>query len=487
MNDERPASTDRAPARRSALDDRRSVGVTMATLGLGSLWTYLCFVFLPGKALVGVAVPAGIALTWFVLGQSLRRRPTLTRPAILVGLSCIMVAGVMLAADVAFGVFVNWSELREGGTMSPEKRRDDPQLWHGELYPEFYYPTDRNFTLFKPNVSITGDTYGEFYHPDLLRSPTVVDSVLERKTLTYRIGPLGLRDTSPVSDARLFALGDSFAMGYSTDEGLTWTDRLGEMLGEHVYNMGVSATGPNTQRMLLEHILDVHAETIQVDRVLWMLFEGNDLENSAQENRPSARTRGGVVEGTLLDNLTSIPAVVRKNSIVGGALAGTLRRPASMRTGAGARHLADGIPSHFPLYHSERWGYRLFNGQDVERAGKPLAYVTGHDNWPRMKSTFRKMQELSKQKEFKVTVVLAPSAARLYGPAFEDCPNPSDTPHLINALADLSRESGFEVIDLFAAMQPHAKDQMLYYRDDHHWNVRGNALAAEIIYAELNR
>ena len=49
-------------------------------------------------------------------------------------------------------------------------------------------------------------------------------------------------------------------MGYGTDEGLTWTDRLGDAIGEPVYNMGVSGTGPGTQLMLLEHVLNDKAK-----------------------------------------------------------------------------------------------------------------------------------------------------------------------------------------------------------------------------------
>ncbi len=470
----------------------------MISLGLGGIWFYLCCVFVYGEAVIGApsgrAKTAAIILVGLVVirvgvERLLRRRPKLTPVAVRIGFSAIVIAATVVATDIAVSMLANWS-ARSGVTATdPELRRDDPRIWHGELYPEHFFPTDRAFSLFKPDVVLTGSTYGEFYHPDMLQSSTLADSVLELKTLTYRIGPLGMRDTTPISDARIYALGDSFAMGYGTDEGLTWTERLGESMGEPVYNMGVSATGPNTQRMLLDYILESQENEIRVEHLLWMLFEGNDLENGFGEfrHRPTGSGLAQLAEGTLLGSLLTIPDVVKESSVLRRAIDGTLRRPAALGAGSGAEYVADGIPSRTPLYHSKRFGLRLFSPDDVERSRKPLRYVLDHPHWPLMQATFEKMRQLSEQKGFRVTVVLAPSAARLYGAAFEDCPNPTSEPHLINELAKLARKTGFDVIDLFVAMRPHAEKELLYYRDDHHWNARGNALAAEIIREAMVR
>jgi hypothetical protein len=44
---------------------------------------------------------------------------------------------------------------------------------------------------------------------------------------------------------------------------------------------------------------------------------------------------------------------------------------------------------------------------------------------------------------------------------------------------------GFRVIDLHSLLRPFANTELLYYRDDHHWNVRGNEVVAQLITAAL--
>lgn len=219
------------PGHRPPFSQQRSVGMTIGLLGLGSLWAYACSVFIHG-GLFGRSV--GRIATWalFFVGFAairrmfrvlLRRGPTTTSNVTCLSLSCFVLAGTLLLADLAFAFYSNWSAARSEAIMDIRERREDKNLWHGEIFPEHYFPTERAFSLYKPNINIRAETYGEFYHPDLLKSDLVAKSVLERKILTYRIGPPGLRDTTPLSKARIFALGDSFAMGFGTVEDKTWT------------------------------------------------------------------------------------------------------------------------------------------------------------------------------------------------------------------------------------------------------------------------
>jgi len=112
----------------------------------------------------------------------------------------------------------------------------------------------------------------------MLASRILVDFVLELRRLSYSIGPLGLRELEPLSRSHIFALGDSFVLGYATDEGRIWTDLLGAALGEPVYHLGLSSTGPEPQLLLLEYLLSMHSDSMRVRQLLWMIFEGNDLE-----------------------------------------------------------------------------------------------------------------------------------------------------------------------------------------------------------------
>ncbi|HSA56547.1 MAG TPA: hypothetical protein VLE53_12640 [Gemmatimonadaceae bacterium] len=487
---ERQGAPDGAPPAGGGIAAR--VGPSIFRMGALVLWWYLGIVFLYGEALGPVRFGAAVTLATLLVGTiviaravSARRRRGDVAPKMLdTGLLMLAAVGAVLAADVIFTALENARRRRAEGAISQQVRREDARLWHGEIFPRSYYPTDRDFTLFKPNVRVEGFTFGEYYTPAMLASPTLVDSVLERRPVSYAIGPHGVRELEPLGASRIFALGDSFVLGYATAEGRIWTDLLGTALGEPVYNLGVSSTGPRPQVELLRHFLSAHADSARPAHLLWMLFEGNDLENSYLERRPAdaetAPTRS-LVEGTILQPLASLPGRLKAQSVLRRLVRGELRVAAPAATRLGGRLEIDGVRLTTPLYHSARWGYRLFSPPDVERATKPKEYVLNHPHRPLLDRTFEEMRELSKRHGFRVTVLMAPSDARLYGPSFEGFPRLSEAPHFTEYVMELARRQGFDAVDLLPLMRPYAEREMLYYRDDHHWNARGNEVAALVI------
>lgn len=459
------------------------------------VWWYVAIVFLYGESIGPIRF--GAALTGLVLvagslvvaaGVSAARRSAFLAKRMLdVGLLAAGGLAVVLAADIGFTVMENARRRGAEATIAPEVRETDPRLWHGEIFPRSYYPTDRAFTLFKPNVRVEGYTYGEYYTPAMLASATLVDSVLERRPVSYAIGPHGVRELEPLGTSRIFALGDSFVMGYATAEGRIWTDLLGAALGEPVYNLGVSSTGPRLQLDLLRHFLAAHGDSARPAHLLWMLFEGNDLENDYAEQRatgPAGAPRAWL-EGTILQPVAALPGRLKAQSVLRRLVHRELSVAAPAATRLGGRIEIDGVRLATPLYHSARWGYRLFSPPDVERATKPRDYVLGHPHRPLLDRTFEEMRELSERHGFRVTVLMAPSDARLYGPDFENFPRLSDSAHFTGYVMDLARKQGFKAVDLLPLLRPYAEREMLYYRDDHHWNARGNEVAALVIRQAL--
>ena len=325
----------------------------------------------------------------------------------------------------------------------------------------------------------------------MLDSPLLVEEVLEPRPITYTIDRYGLRNTQSPESSRIFVLGDSFALGWATDESATWTTMLGEALGEPIYNLGVSATGPGPQLQLLEHFLSTNPDEARPRHLLWMIYEGNDLENSYAERRSAApRAPGGLrglVRGTLLEAFFRAPDVIKQESVLarllGGAL--TLRRAAPDPTRD--PYVIDGVRLATPLYHSKRWGYRLFNPEDVERASEDAAYVDSHPHRPALERCFERMKELSSRAGFDVTIVIAPTAARVYGADFEGFTPLSAEPHFIRYLESLAATSGFATVDLLDRLAPYADSELLYYRDDHHWNARGNEVVAPVQHHPRDR
>jgi len=469
------------------------LGPKLFVLGLAMLWGYLSAAFLFDLTLGGIRIAVMPFAVVFGVGCTLlaalpRTRLTtqmVTRARMFdLGLASIGLTLAFLTADLALAVRDNISTDRAQRTISEEGRLGDPTIWHGELYPRQYAPTERNFRLYKPNVRVTGDTFGERYVSSMLKSPTLVDQVLERRHLSYFIGPDGLRELEPLGDSRVFALGDSFAFGFATDEGKTWTDLLGKSLGVPVYNLGVSATGPRSQFELLKYLLETHASSMHPQHLLWMIFEGNDLENSYDEvMRDDSPGPASPFDGTIMEPLLSAPARIQGTSVLRRLARGRLAL--SSRSPRYGLYEIDGQRLPLPLFHSKQFGFRFFVPADVDAATQPLDYVLNHPNRPRLDQTFQEMRTLSLNSHFDVTVIIAPSDARLYGDAFDGFPTLSAKPHFVNYVADLSKHMGFSVVNLLELLRPFAKTELLYYRDDHHWNERGNELVSQLLAQKL--
>ena len=87
------------------------------------------------------------------------------------------------------------------------------------------------------------------------------------------------------------ALGsDSFTFGWGVTDGATWPDLLETALGRCVYNLGVNGASPAQEEMLLDDLFS-RDTALAPRRVLWALYEGNDLEDSYADELPAAVVR----------------------------------------------------------------------------------------------------------------------------------------------------------------------------------------------------
>ena len=399
---------------------------------------------------------------------------------------CLSVLVALLIVDTTYAVWVNAQADRRA--TEADERLDDRHVWHGELIPRSYYPTDGFFMLYKPNVRVEAETYGEFYERRMFTSPTLVRDALRLRPLVYTIDEHGLRNRVSIRDSRLWALGDSFAMGYATSEGFTWTDRLGELTGQSVYALGISGTSPGQQMQILEHLLRAEQDAAKPAHLLWMVFEGNDLENSYAERRPvrAAPSRfRALAENTLMGDLLALPSTIRRRSAIRRLLASGWQVPVPATTSRQDPYEIEGVRLATPAYRSDRWGYCLLNPVHIEAAGQPEDYVLTHPNRPLLDRAFERMKVVADEFGFRVTVMVAPSTPRVYGPEFPEMPQPTAVPHFIRYVEQLAGRVGFETVDLLGPLRADTSDEMLYYCDDHHWNARGNDTVARILVDAL--
>lgn len=399
-----------------------------------------------------------------------------------IALFSVVLLACFLILDVGDAAYVNL-HANGGGSDITALRASDPHTWDAELMPQEYFPTEANFFLYKPEALSAGYAYGEFYSPDLLRHKIIKDEVLKLRYLKFSIDQYGVRNTRRPEEARVFALGDSFCFGYHMTQDATWTSLLEATLGEPVYNMGVSGTSPLQQLQILEYFLREYPKAFLPKRLLWMLFEGNDLEDSYAPRRREPTFFNRVFRKTIAGTIASIPRHIRRESVIRRLADGDLIVGSRPEEGQRSDHyLLDGSRLSHPLYCSPRFGHTLFLPPYIARAGKPLSYVLNHPNRKRLENTFHRMREISRQQGFEVTVVVVPSSVRLYKDDFKDLPPISDEPHFINYLLELSTEVGFKTVDLNALLAPYASDELLYQRDDTHWNERGHEIVAGLIH-----
>jgi len=215
-----------------------------------------------------------------------------------------------------------------------------------------------------------------------------------------------------------------------------------------------------------------------------MIYEGNDLEGSYVTPRP--RATGSVLaralRDTILQPLGKVPDVLKAQSFITRLRTGEARLRGADRDGHAS---IDGVSLAYPFYRSAKLGPRLFYPLHIERAQLSATYVRDHPNRPALEQTFQDMAALAREAGFRVTVVLAPTAERLHGRYFEDFPPLSERAHFLDFIRELALARGFEVVDLHALLAPEAGEELFYFRDDDHWNLRGNQRAAELIAAHV--
>jgi len=453
----------------------------LATTALTAFFVYLYLVTSWDVSLAGVVLQllfaaAGLRLA---IHQGVNRR--LISPDTLLNISLLGGAFLasLLSADLAVSAYLN---LVAPPVDLQSLASRDPHTFVEELYPRLYYPTVRNFRLHKPGLSITGSHYGDLYLPPMLRSRTLVDSVLDRRQVSIHINELGFRETSPLGTCRIFALGDSFTFGWGVTDGKTWPDVLEQRAGQCVYNLGVHDASPLQELLLLEYVLS-RPEHPRPRHLVWAIYEGNDLEDSYEEE--SAEGTPGrlarATSGTIFD-LESLEALVRRvqaQSILHRFRLGQLRlAPPNRRHERREHYEVDGVNLINPLFHAPQLGFMLVYSHELRRAAKPQEYLLHHSNRPRLDQVFARMARLSDSLGFSITVLIVPTSVRVYAPYFALKPAPSAEPHFVNYVEAQARKKGFGVVNLLEVFAPRAPTEFLYLRDDDHLNQRGHEVVA---------
>lgn len=99
--------------------------------------------------------------------------------------------------------------------------------------------------------------------------------------------------------------------------------------------------------------------------------------------------------------------------------------------------------------------------------------------------TLALLQEYAADRGARLYVTVAPNKASLYPEYLPQVGQPMSEASDTDRLIPLLEEQGVSYIDLFTPFQ--AREEVLYYRTDSHWNVRGAALAHDAIISALGK
>ena len=462
--------------------------IRLTSFSLALLCAYLVLVAWPS----GFSMPstcggaaAAFLLVWWGLRWCHRQRPW--RETRLQDVATFSVASLLslLAIDTGYAIYGNLSAPPDSTTERQYELASIPESLEPEIAPRQYYPTGKNFLLYKPGVTHESlSTRGWFLPGQSIQHAELAGS----SGVSYRIDGHGFRETSPMEGAGIFALGDSMTFGYHVGQRENWVDLLGQRIAQPVYNLGVSGSSPKQQVMLLEYLLQLPGAVFHPRHVLWMIYEGNDLVDSYEEKRPvrpDSRSLDRVLRGTLAGALASIPRTLINQSVLHRVLSGGIEWRDFAVKPIRDPYVLDGTRLSLPAYYSARFGYHFFQPLHLKLAAMKESDVLSHKNRPYLDRTFRRMRELSRSRGFEVTVLLTPSAERLYAEHFENFPPVSKEPHFLNYVDQLARQSGFRSVSLYSLLKPYTRDELLFFRDDPHWNARGNALVSELVARQV--
>jgi hypothetical protein len=267
--------------------------------------------------------------------------------------------------------------------------------------------------------------------------------------VTVRINQFGFRDSKDVSTARAddyLMVGDSFTFGWGVEEGKRMNDKLEDLVGQRVFNIGITGDF-DTYQAMLDFVAGLGA---RIKHVIVCVTMENDV-----------RRYGPLVAPETAPQLHgSQPA-----SMMGEVKTWLMKNSALYFAATAAVHR---VP----------WLEAI-----AVRAGLIVPNLRGiHDNPFDAVAVALSAQALARMAQrYDTTIVLIPSRALWHGDKIKD----AQRTHA--ALVAQLHANGINVVDLRSVFEQSGKPLDYHFRNDGHWTPRGHELAAETIATHLRK
>jgi hypothetical protein len=311
-------------------------------------------------------------------------------------------------------------------------------------------------------------------------TPTAADD--QQRRVATRIDGFGFRNEAGARDRVLdvVLLGDSFGFGVGTTQDETVASVLRDRFSLATYNLSMPWTGPWAQYLNLAVEaagLRLHEDTT----VVWLLFAGNDLDDVYGDLDVTRLRRNGTwgqlaVTARRIRNRS--PIYRRLRQVVGGVTSNDEAAPPVVV-----------LPATFVDGHT-----LLFLKPYADARQRDRQAILAHPHFESLRQTLAAARTLTARLDVRLAIALAPSKSEVYGwalDAAEPWSTPPESTAFAQALSDLCAESGVPFLDLKPSFVRESKPlfertgDLLWWRDDSHWNARGHELAARLIHQEL--
>jgi hypothetical protein len=266
----------------------------------------------------------------------------------------------------------------------------------------------------------------------------------------------------------LIVLGDSYAAGSSGSQDSMVGSILEAEYGLKNYNLAVGGHGPWQElvTLKLEYPRLRGAKT-----VLWLLCSGNDLDDPVGADM-TARVNGWWARTTLRAAIHFNRSPIRQMIVAGEDGSREFVHPLRF---LGGRSMLFFVPYATAGYRSRE-------------------QVLSHPNFQRFLAVFEDMTTFCDSNALHLRVVLIPSKEEVYswvpegGDPWSTDASPSGFAQVLDVVC---RSRNVEFLDLKrpfveASRRLYEEDgELLYWRDDTHWNDAGQRLAAQLMYERL--
>jgi len=275
----------------------------------------------------------------------------------------------------------------------------------------------------------------------------------------------GFRNLRDLQTADIAMIGDSFVEGLTVSDTELGSSRLAQLEGKTVANLGQSTYGPLQEQIVFRrYALPLHPRV-----VVWMFFEGNDLEDVIAYRHE-------------IDHPPSFPHAFWARSFTRSVYLAAKRilhppvKPAgALRAGVFQPTGTTPVTTYF-MYQS-----KPLSSKELDALQQTVA-------------TLAAVEKLCAARHMQLVFVFVPTKFRVLHdlcrfPAQSECRTwlPNDMPQrLEDALSTVAPQVGF--LDLTGALVAAAsRGDLPYYPDDEHWSPAGHQVAAEAIHRYLSQ